>query len=116
MRAPLEYGDNFPVPTGSWDPTIPWRFPHQQIRLRRPSVFSQILPWITLGIGVILGFCILWMGWGPTDPFHPLVSDPSHPVSLERTQGEKPNLSAPSRGANESPPKSQPIRVRSRLA
>ncbi|GEM_PF-3242994 len=60
-RTPLEYGDNFPVPFGSWDPTVPWRFPKHEVRLKGPSLLGQILPWIMLGLGVTLG--VLWMSW-----------------------------------------------------
>ena len=61
MRPPLEYGDNFPVPTGSWNPAEPWRFPKYEILAPRPSLLRLLLPWITLGVGVTLG--ILWMSW-----------------------------------------------------
>ena len=61
MRPPLEYGDNFPVPTGSWNPAIPWRFPNREIRLKRPSLLGLILPWLTLGLGITLG--VLWTSW-----------------------------------------------------
>ena len=61
MRPPLEYGDNFPVTAASWDPTVPWRFPRSAGDFHRPTLFSQMLPWITLGLGVTLG--MLWMSW-----------------------------------------------------
>ena len=61
MRPPLEYGDNFPVPTGVWNPAEPWRFPKHEILPSRPGLLSYALPWITLGLGVSLG--ILWMSW-----------------------------------------------------
>ena len=61
MRPPLEYGDNFPVAAGSWDPTVPWRFPRTEPYLQRRSLLSRALPWITLGVGVTLG--VLWMSW-----------------------------------------------------
>ena len=61
MKPPLEYGDNFPVPTGHWNPAEPWRFPKHEILLSRPGPLSYALPWITLGLGVTLG--ILWMNW-----------------------------------------------------
>jgi len=60
VRIPLEYGDNFPVPTGSWNPAEPWRFPKHEVILPQRNVLSYVLPWITLGLGVSLG--ILWMG------------------------------------------------------
>jgi len=58
-RIPLDYGDNFPVPQGVWNPTVPWRFPKYQIQ--RPSLLSQMLPWMMLGLGMTLG--VLWMCW-----------------------------------------------------
>lgn len=61
MRPPLEYGDNFPVAAGSWNPTVPWRFPRNEPHLGRRSLFSRALPWITLGLGVTMG--MLWMSW-----------------------------------------------------
>ena len=61
MRPPLEYGDNFPVAAGSWDPAVPWRFPRSEPHLRNQSLFSRALPWITLGLGVTMG--VLWMSW-----------------------------------------------------
>lgn len=60
MRIPLEYGDNFPVPSGSWKPSVPWRFPQQHLP-GRSGWLAAVLPWVTLGVGVLLG--ILWMGW-----------------------------------------------------
>lgn len=61
MRPPLEYGDNFPVPTGVWNPAEPWRFPRHEIPAPRPGLLSTALPWITLGLGISLG--VLWMSW-----------------------------------------------------
>lgn len=61
MRPPLEYGDNFPVPTGVWNPAEPWRFPRHEMLPSRRGLLSRALPWITLGLGVSLG--ILWMSW-----------------------------------------------------
>ena len=61
MRPPLEYGDNFPVPTGVWNPAEPWRFPRHELLPSRQGLLSRALPWITLGLGVSLG--ILWMSW-----------------------------------------------------
>ncbi len=61
MRPPLEYGDNFPVPTGVWNPAEPWRFPQHEIFPSRRGPLSFALPWITLGLGISLG--ILWMSW-----------------------------------------------------
>ena len=61
MRPPLEYGDNFPVPTGCWNPAEPWRFPKHEVLSPRPGFWGYVLPWITLGVGVTLG--VLWMSW-----------------------------------------------------
>ena len=61
MRPPLEYGDNFPVPTGVWNPAEPWRFPHHEFFPSRQGLLKSALPWITLGLGISLG--ILWMSW-----------------------------------------------------
>lgn len=61
MRPPLEYGDNFPVPTGVWNPAEPWRFPRHEILPSRLGMLSTALPWITLGLGISMG--ILWMSW-----------------------------------------------------
>ncbi len=62
MKAPIEYGDNFPVvPSESWNPAVPWRFPQHEIRLKPASRLQQVLPWIMLVVGVVLG--VLWMSW-----------------------------------------------------
>ena len=61
MRIPLEYGDNFPVPSGFWRPTVPWRFPNHEMFPKKENGFTRLLPWVTLGLGVTLG--ILWMNW-----------------------------------------------------
>ncbi len=61
MRPPLEYGDNFPVPTGVWNPAEPWRFPKHEILAPRQGLLNLAVPWITLGLGISLG--ILWMSW-----------------------------------------------------
>jgi len=61
MRPPLEYGDNFPVPAGSWNPAVPWRFPKVEVRPRRSFVLKAALPFMTLVLGMLLG--VLWMGW-----------------------------------------------------
>ena len=61
MRAPLEYGDNFPVPMGRRNPAEPWRFPSHEGFSSRRGLLRYALPWITLGLGVTLG--ILWMNW-----------------------------------------------------
>ena len=56
MKTPLEYGDNFPVPAGAWDPSEPWRFPNHGSIRRKPGLFKVILPWLTLGLGLSVGF------------------------------------------------------------
>ena len=62
MKPPLEYGDNFPVPTGVWNPAEPWRFPRHELFPAPPQgLLNRVLPWITLGLGISLG--ILWMAW-----------------------------------------------------
>ena len=61
MRIPLEYGDNFPVPTGSWNPAEPWRFPKHEILPPERGVMGYVQPWITLGLGLSMG--VLWMSW-----------------------------------------------------
>ena len=63
MKAPIEYGDNFPVvPSAeSWDPTVPWRFPQHEIRLKPISWFQRVIPWLMLLVGMVVG--VLWMSW-----------------------------------------------------
>ena len=63
MKAPIEYGDNFPVvPSAeSWDPTVPWRFPQHEIRLTPISWVQRVLPWLMLLVGMVVG--VLWMSW-----------------------------------------------------
>ena len=61
VRPPLEYGDNFPVPTGVWNPAEPWRFPRHEFLPSHQGFLTLALPWITLGLGISLG--ILWMSW-----------------------------------------------------
>jgi hypothetical protein len=58
MKPPIEYGDNFPVPTGIWNPTEPWRFPNHETLTRKPSLLRVILPWLTLGLGLSVGFIL----------------------------------------------------------
>ena len=110
---PIEYGDNFPAPSVGtlWDPTVPWRFPKHQVRLRRPSMLHRSMPWIMLGIGMILG--VLWMSWR---------------LDLPSGSGRAPSLSSSDeagqvgspRGAPSQPPlmtpRVRPLRSRSQLA
>ena len=106
MRPPLEYGDNFPVATGSWDPTIPWRFPRNEGYSRRPSLFSQVLPWITLGLGVTLG--MLWMSWR--------MEIPAGESLEQRSEGRREEvLRAPSAAPAKAAPAARPVRLRSRV-
>ncbi len=112
-QAPLEYGDNFPVPSGSWDPTVPWRFPHHQVRLRTPSLIDQILPWLMLGVGMTLG--VLWMSWRMNPPASAETTSESFPVSEKTGQVIAPSLQMPSAEPVRSP-RSRPARARSSLA
>ena len=110
MRPPLEYGDNFPVPTGSMNPAEPLRFPKHEILVRRPSLLSSILPWITLGVGVTVG--ILWMSWR-------LDQTSSRPRGLlpGKGMGQEevvPSLSVPSKVAPTVAPASKPSRGKGR--
>lgn len=108
-RIPLEYGDNFPVSQGSWNPTVPWRFPKCQIQ--RPSCLSQLLPWMMLGLGMTLG--VLWMCWrgapslGQTDELREL--------SAGKTGAEM-TPSIPSMQPSEGVPRFRPKKFRSQLA
>ena len=95
MRIPLEYGDNFPVLTGGWNPAIPRRFPKHEILPRRRGWFSHMLPWLTLGLGVTLG--ALWMNWFVESPA-PSQTPILHPEPIRTA------------------PAHRPIRLRSRLA
>ncbi len=105
MRPPLEYGDNFPVPPGAWNPAVPWRFPNTEIRPGRPSVLRIVLPWLTLGIGVTLG--ILWMNWRTEE--EPALQD----AVSTATEGQDSSFKVPKEMA---PPVPKPDRMRSELA
>ena len=59
MRTQVDYGDNFPVPFESWNPTVPWRFPQYQVSLKKTPFLSRIFPWLMLGVGLAAG--IGWM-------------------------------------------------------
>lgn len=104
MRIPLEYGDNFPVPTGGWNPAVPWRFPKHEVLPGRPGWLSRVLPWITLGLGMTLG--ILWMSWRMELPA-------AAPSPAGTAVGEK-GVVYPETGR--AVPVGRPVRLRSRLA
>lgn len=105
-RVPLEYGDNFPVPEGSWNPTVPWRFP--KYKIRRPSVLSQMLPWLMLGLGMALG--MVWMCWR-TPPF-PGRTDGVRGLSAGKAETVAAPL-LPSRPPSEGVPRGRPKKSRS---
>jgi hypothetical protein len=105
VRPPLEYGDNFPVPSGVWNPAEPWRFPKHEILPSRHGLLSYALPWITLGLGVSLG--VLWMSWRTA-----LVGMQPEPDVLKRPQQEE-VLRFP---ASAPAPRPVKARLRSRLA
>ncbi len=114
-RAPIEYGDNFPVPSGAWDPTVPWRFPKYEERFRSSSWIGRILPWMMLGFGVGLG--ILWMSWRvetPTPGPSRLRPEPSPTVGVSTPIGV--SAPTPSSVTGEGIQRSRPMRTRSRLA
>ena len=110
VRPPLEYGDNFPVTAESWDPAVPWRFPRNEVYFRRPFLFSRLLPWITLGLGVTLG--VLWMSWRMELPAADSKVGPER-----RSSGRQEEvLRAPSVAPGKAAPAARPARLRSRLA
>lgn len=110
MRPPLEYGDNFPVTAGSWDPSLPWRFPRSEGYFRQPSLLVRALPWITLGLGVTLG--VLWMSWRTELP------DRGPQPGLEGGNGERQEevLRSPSAAPARAAPAARPYHPRSRMA
>ena len=124
VRLP-DYGDNFPVLPGSWDPAVPWRFPRHQIQLRNRSGLGRILPWLMLGLGITLG--VLLMSWGIVD-WSGKGSDPSGLRGGSMTQELRSPLPAsmgnpgvvspevPSQEPVEVVPRRVPQRTRSRLA
>ena len=116
MRPPLEYGDNFPVPPGSWNPAVPWRFPNTEFKLRRLSALSVLLPWLTLGLGMTLG--ILWMNWRTGEEADGAALQNAVPVpASEAVRSQQPetrdSLEVPK---EEVPPVRKPVRMRSKLA
>ena len=110
VRPPLEYGDNFPVPTGGWNPAEPWRFPKHEILVQRPSLLSSILPWITLGVGVTLG--ILWMSW-KLDLSSTNSKAPMPGKEMGQEESIRP-LPLPSKISPGAAPASKPIRIKGR--
>ncbi len=116
-RPPLEYGDNFPVATGSWNPAVPWKFPHHETQLQRRSALSVALPWVTLGLGVTLG--ILWMSWRFDGMAPAPGSAPEGAGSEIGLMRQKPSpVQPPASGAvpGKAAPRSQPVRAKSHLA
>ena len=108
MRVPLEYGDNFPVPAGSWDPRVPWRFPRSADHKRSGGLVRELLPWVMLAVGMTLGVIFSWrLGGASAAPSAPEIS---HQATAPRVQ--IPTVSHPSQ-AN---PHARPIRMKSRLA
>lgn len=109
MRIPLEYGDNFPVPAGSWDPRFPWRFP--QVSQKRFSVglLRELLPWIMLGVGITIGlaFSVRLSNAGDLPGVQGIPKGGSSP------RVEIPTAAHPTQMT---PPRTQPIKARSRLA
>ena len=117
MRVPIEYGDNFPVHPGSWDPAVPWRFPRVELRPRDSTLLRQVLPWLMLGLGLALG--ILWMIWQQGLPVGTAEMEKAGGHSSAQKIGQKylPTPQSPSlRGPVGVAPKSRPVRVKSRLA
>jgi len=109
MRIPLEYGDNFPVPAGSWDPRVPWRFP--QVSQKRFSVGSlrELLPWIMLGVGITIGlaFSVRLGTLASFSDTHGIHKEGSSP------QVEIPTAAQPTHMTG---PRTQPMKPKSRLA
>ena len=119
MRPPLEYGDNFPVPASSaWDPTVPWRFPRHKVQLQRPPFSSRALPWIMLGVGLALGFGILWIGLhlsgGPlTGGRNEILGRMSADPATGRVA--QPTLQVPTTPLKRASPEGRPVKAKSRL-
>ncbi len=114
MRTPLEYGDNFPVPFGSWDPGVPWRFPHQKVHLKRPGLLGQIFPWFMLVAGIAVG--VVWMSWHVEEGISGKGDDA---VQLRRPQGAVLGPSSLNRGSSPNSLKTNQrplVKIKSRLA
>lgn len=112
VRPPLEYGDNFPVPKGSyWDPTVPWRFPQHRVRVGPSLVLRRVLPWMMLGVGLAAG--ILWRSWRTESlgvPTH--LNDHPSVGNSERAQP----VQVPSSSPQKEGPRKKPLEPKSRLA
>lgn len=105
MRIPLEYGDNFPVLSGSWNPAVPWRFPRHELVPARRGWWSFLLPWVTLGVGMTLG--ILWMNWHHNSV--PVVQqNPTAPPAISEQAIREPS------GDSSRPAQTRPVRIVSR--
>ncbi len=104
MRIPLEYGDNFPVPTGGWSPAVPWRFPKPEKVRGISGWIPRILPWLTLGLGMTLG--VLWMKGQAADPVQPAPFQQEPAADTGRLHPSDSRQPVPAR----------PVRLRSRLA
>ena len=102
MKIPLEYGDNFPVPLGSWNPAVPWRFPKAETLHNRPRLLTLLLPWVTLGVGVTLG--VLWMSWRS----EPTANRPAETAAV--SMGKQQVSPLPSAGPAQRTPRSKPMR------
>ena len=111
---PADYGDNFPVPAGSWDPAVPWRFPKHAIELKQLSLLQRALPWLMLGLGVALG--ILLMGWRFGLPTANAAAAPAAVKGLESAQQLLPSWEFSPRQPMSGVPKRHPKHTRSEPA
>ena len=102
MKIPLEYGDNFPVPPGSWNPAVPWRFPKEEELRGRPRLLTLLLPWVALGVGVTLG--VLWMSWRSEPTSNRPAETAAESMDKQRV------LPLPSVGPTQGAPRSKPMR------
>ncbi len=113
---PMDYGDNFPVTTGIWDPAVPWRFPHHTpVRLKAPSLLHQMLPWIMLCLGVALGILLMSWRFGVTNANAVVVAPEVKPA--ESAEQLLPQWEfTPRQPAGSAPKKHSPRRTRTGLA
>ncbi|MBI3332734.1 MAG: hypothetical protein HYZ93_01420 [Candidatus Omnitrophica bacterium] len=118
MRVPLEYGDNFPILSDSWNPAIPWRFPKVGGKGKGRSLLGRIFPWVMLGVGVAVG--ILWMSWrqGMLGIERGTVRPAGYPATEQAGEAFSPTLQVPPADPPQGiAPRSQPApRMKSRLA